>query len=561
MEVAKSLRRRFGYTLRDSFDLWMIYNKAAIQNSAGLCKVVTSHKAILENPMEEALRISEEITKCGVSEPPSTITKQIVEKLVPSNHDVETNSALQILEKYGDCEIPSYKSKSQNNIEVDAYLKAMRIYCDLENGSAYASTYAWPELRSQLKMTIEQKPQIENQLRKMYHKCIDRKDEENEENDAYYSQDEGEGEDVWACIGKPPTQGTHSLARFIIFQRDLGSKLQDLVAYYTSVVPYESLVIIDHDGVDQSTQLNLRHYADRGAHIWKCEGSFDYKAEMWTEVIQHYKSTSDFLFPIDGDEYLTVLRHDGENKSLHWTYEDLLRELTYLQEKGKKGLPFKTLRSVPIPVDCNLEDHPGKGSMKNYGHDHHVGFAPSPMCQIKYTSSDIRHYCYNKSFYRGSEFDEVDKGNHGIEKYLWPCLDDYGFSRHPHKVKPIPVEPFANFTFTLSNLTLLHLQTNGFQDFVLHRLRGASDNGFNNINPDEGCDNANNGGHYCDGWNSFVEVSFDYYKMKKMYQQEVCMNYNPDISMIFPIDDTFGQLCQQPQPSPGQQVAIRSVNK
>jgi hypothetical protein len=116
-----------------------------------------------------------------------------------------------------------------------------------------------------------------------------------------------------------------------------------------------------------------------------------------------------------------------------------------------------------------MEDHPGKALMKGRVHDDSVsvGLAPSPMCQIKYTASDLRHYCYNKCFYRGDECTEVDKGNHGIEKCLWPCSDEYGFSRDPSEV--CPIEPSVNATFNLSNLTLLHLQSNEFSDFVFRR--------------------------------------------------------------------------------------------
>ena len=368
--------------------------------------------------------------------------------------------------------------------------------------------------------------------------------------------EEEEYENRWSCQLKPPSNHTHALARFIIFQRDLGDKLQDLIAHYTKAVSYDSMVIIDHNGISQSAQLDLQHYAKRGAHIWRCEGSFDYKADMWSDVVASYKEKSDFLFPIDGDEYMTILRDGGDDEgshSLHWTYEDLSRELKYLGEVGKKGLPFKTIRSIPIPSDCNMEDHPGKALMggEQKGHaklaDKFDGGAPSPMCQLQYTASDKRHYCYNKCFYRGNEFKEVDKGNHGIPEFLRSCIEEYGLFRDPSskRVGPIDLNSTVDATFSLSNLTLLHLQTNGFSDFVLHRLRGASDKGFNQIdngvNDHTPCDPDGSSGHYCHGWNAFVGVSFDYYKLKEMYQKEVCMKYDPKISMLIPLK--FGPLC------------------
>mmetsp|Transcript_4505 Transcript_4505/g.6884 ORF Transcript_4505/g.6884 Transcript_4505/m.6884 type:complete len:727 (-) Transcript_4505:134-2314(-) len=370
-------------------------------------------------------------------------------------------------------------------------------------------------------------------------------------------QEENE-EEEYECQLKQPSNHTHALARFVVFQRDLGHKLQDLIAHYTKVVSYDSIVIIDHNGISQSAQLDLQHYANKGAHVWRCEGSFDYKAHMWSDVVAFYKNESDFLFPIDGDEYMTVLREEGDDggsHSLHWTHDNLSRELKYLGEVGKKGLPFKTIRSVPIPGDCNMEDHPGMALMggEHKGHAElagkNDGVASSPMCRLQYTASDKRHYCYNKCFYRGNEFEGVDKGNHGIPEFLKSCIHEYGFWRDPSSdgVWPIATNSTVDATFNLSNLTLLHLQTNGFSDFVLHRLRGASDKGFNRIDngvdDHEPCDPNENSGHYCDGWNAFVGVSFDYYKLKEMYQKEVCMNYDPQISMLLPLNEAFGALC------------------
>jgi len=59
------------------------------------------------------------------------------------------------------------------------------------------------------------------------------------------------------------------LARFIIFQRDLGPELQGLIVHYPKVVSYDSIVIIDHNGMSQSAQLDLQRYAKQGPHVWR----------------------------------------------------------------------------------------------------------------------------------------------------------------------------------------------------------------------------------------------------------------------------------------------------
>ena len=84
LEVAMSLEKR-----EDDFDLehglriWIAYNMRAIQNMAGLCRVLSSNDAVLANPLEEVQRIADELTnKCHVPAPPSKLTKTIVDKFI-----------------------------------------------------------------------------------------------------------------------------------------------------------------------------------------------------------------------------------------------------------------------------------------------------------------------------------------------------------------------------------------------------------------------------------------------------------------------------------------------
>jgi hypothetical protein len=77
------------------------------------------------------------------------------------------------------------------------------------------------------------------------------------------------------------------------------------------VVPLDSLVVIDHLGKNEKTKKILKHYGSMGMHVWKCEKEWTLKDQTWTSVVQVYKNTSDFAFPIDVDEYLAVRTYDG----------------------------------------------------------------------------------------------------------------------------------------------------------------------------------------------------------------------------------------------------------
>lgn len=125
-----------------------MYNKAAIINSADMCRVYSSNDAVFSNPLTETKRIVKELTeKCGVPKPPSIITQSIVDSFIdPSLHHNKKDSAgdKTILEKHGDCDIPTFSGL--NDSVKDMYLHAMRIHCDLQNGAAYHVDYKWPAI-------------------------------------------------------------------------------------------------------------------------------------------------------------------------------------------------------------------------------------------------------------------------------------------------------------------------------------------------------------------------------------------------------------------------------
>jgi hypothetical protein len=160
LEVADSLQRREqNFSLAQGLRLWIVYNMRAIQNSAGLCRVVTSNEAVLANPRKEVERISAELTsRCGVPAPSKQVTDEDVEKFMdPSlqHHKKEKDAQQQtraILETHGaDCVVRDYDSSIKADTpagqrEHHLYLTAMKIYCDLESGLAYNDDYTWPEL-------------------------------------------------------------------------------------------------------------------------------------------------------------------------------------------------------------------------------------------------------------------------------------------------------------------------------------------------------------------------------------------------------------------------------
>lgn len=158
LEVAMSLAKRQNFKLAYGLRLWMQYNKAAVLNSADLCRVLSSNNAILADPLSETKRIANELTtKCNVPSPPRTIDQVVVESFVDTslqhnrNKLKEKEADEKVLAQHGDCIVKDFESKElegspQYERDMDLYLKAMKLYCDFESGEAYKAAYEWPEV-------------------------------------------------------------------------------------------------------------------------------------------------------------------------------------------------------------------------------------------------------------------------------------------------------------------------------------------------------------------------------------------------------------------------------
>ena len=157
LEVALSLQHREKFQLEHGLRLWIIYNMRGVQNSQGLCRVMSSNDAILANPLGEVQRIASELTThCGVPAAPQTITQEDVDKFIDPNmqhgkKQMSMGEGKAIIETVDGCDIPEYDSDFKEDgpdkeRERTLYLIAMRIHCAFKSGKAYEDDYEWPEL-------------------------------------------------------------------------------------------------------------------------------------------------------------------------------------------------------------------------------------------------------------------------------------------------------------------------------------------------------------------------------------------------------------------------------
>lgn len=309
-----------------------------------------------------------------------------------------------------------------------------------------------------------------------------------------------------------------TLARFFVVQRDGRQQLRDFVTHYTKVLPYNSIVILDHAGTDEYTKTLLQQYASKGAHVWRCKGQFKAKAAMWTKVIRAYAKDTGFVFPVDIDELLAV----KVNNALQWdlgSFKDALYALS------KNGKPYKMnwIESVPAECHVHMKDPPATAIESATTNRDDDGLYASAMCDIRYVKTK-KVGCMDKTFSRGIQFTRTDTGNH------------YGGTkRFPKLSKKVCEDRGLENVYEISTLALIHLKEKTFEDWLLHGLRGATDRGFNS-NFAINCRDGQQSLHYCRKWEKITKAKFSPYELRKIYVEDVCPD--PQVELM-PAQDAF----------------------
>ena len=320
------------------------------------------------------------------------------------------------------------------------------------------------------------------------------------------------------CVLRSNHTRRDALVRIVVFQKDGGMQLENLLIHYLQAVRYDEIVIVDQQGVDPMTTAIAQQYVNKGVHLWRCNGSMKEKGEQWSEVIAVYKNDSQYIFPVDVDELLAIRTNyePGESfgpalSNLDWNRKALEKELSNLP--ASEGKPNKTLDAKPIPLDCHVHGVPVllEEEEKQVGHlqsqqqlTQHAG----PLCKIKgmyRNSRKAKSGCFEKIFFRAKDFQFTDIGNHhGHVKYT-DC-------------KKMGVEA----TYVLTNFVLVHFQVTSFSDWLLHALRLAADKGFNRLERYKCPPGHTQPYHSCPMFQDFTAMNFSIYEMREMYRSRKC---------------------------------------
>jgi hypothetical protein len=148
LDVAKSMNKREfeRLPLMRGLTLWYLYNKLAIQHSKELCRVITVERLVLLHPKQELDRILDDLQGCGLSVPHRP-TKEELEKFV----DVSLQHSFDSLNDKicADNTFPLSQNISlsllAHNVDLSFYQETLRLYCALEDRSAFSDSFQWNE--------------------------------------------------------------------------------------------------------------------------------------------------------------------------------------------------------------------------------------------------------------------------------------------------------------------------------------------------------------------------------------------------------------------------------
>lgn len=174
LDVAMSLhKRQEHYNVGKGLKLWYVYNKRAIQQSNDLCRVVTSHKALIKDGYGELMRIGIYLKEyCGyvINDHMHSLSlsslinggnnggsigvtqKDINEFIDPHlQHSSSQDDVCITIKKEGEASAmaallpPKEKWDTADRGHVVLYREVMRVYCNMEDGTAFSADYNWDE--------------------------------------------------------------------------------------------------------------------------------------------------------------------------------------------------------------------------------------------------------------------------------------------------------------------------------------------------------------------------------------------------------------------------------
>jgi hypothetical protein len=148
LDVAVSMHKREfeQFKISKVLKLWYVYNRRAIEQSVDLCRVVSSHRLMMTQPVTELDRIYRELRECGLDVPHEVSREDVdafVDQKLQHGHatmiDHSCNSDLRTIVP------PSESWPTSDPQHLALYRETMRVYCAMEDGTAFSHSFPWDQ--------------------------------------------------------------------------------------------------------------------------------------------------------------------------------------------------------------------------------------------------------------------------------------------------------------------------------------------------------------------------------------------------------------------------------
>lgn len=291
--------------------------------------------------------------------------------------------------------------------------------------------------------------------------------------------------------------------RIFIYQKGGGEQLVNILIHYLQALTYDEIVVIANEERDDDilSDYLYRDIVDKGIHFWQCSGSLTKKGPRWTEVMQQYQNYTEFLLPIDADEYLSIASPESaEVPHLIWNRPALQTALKALPPSG--GKPYKTLDAKPVPVDC--KNHPDADPVVPLFQKKHF----SKFCAVPGISKGNLN-CFAKNIFDSKEFESVDNGNH------------HGTKKKQKELRTKCENEGLESVYIPTNFVLVHYQVLQYSDWFLHLIKRVVDYKYMD------CNDPNPSWpyfHVCNLYAKGLETNFSVNELTPLYEDLFCNN-------------------------------------
>ena len=193
--------------------------------------------------------------------------------------------------------------------------------------------------------------------------------------------------------------GDRPIAQFFTIMRDETQNLHIWADYYSQIAGYEQLHILNHSSMSKRTITILSELQERGVNVYKADIPFEKKSEALTNIIQAAKNRSEWLIPLDLDEYMVTANFSELQtvRDVTGAVRNALYELAKMPDSQNIRVPWY----LSLPRDCIEERNVGVN-------DPYVDVCSSTAFY------ELRRFGMDKIFSRSEQFVATTQGNHKV---------------------------------------------------------------------------------------------------------------------------------------------------